>query len=87
MDRMKADMKGMMAMKHTGDRMFLQMMIPHHQSGIDMSRLALEKSASPRVKALAGRIIKEKTAEIKDFQKLLQSGELGASAAGTTHGR
>ena len=52
--------------------------------GTDMSGLTLQKSGSARVKALANKILKDKTAENKDFQKLLQGG-LSASA-GTTHG-
>ena len=75
---MKQDMHAMMAMKMTGDRMFLEMMIPHHQGANDMSRLALQKSKNPRIRALAQRIIKAQTAEIKDFQSLLRSRDLAA---------
>ena len=74
MNRMKADMKGMMSMKPTSDRMFLQIMIPHHQGAVDMSRLALRNSSSAKVKALANRIIKEQNAEIADFRKMLAGG-------------
>jgi len=74
MNRMKADMKGMMSMKPSGDHMFLEMMIPHHQGAVEMSRLALKNSASPKVKALASRIIKEQNAEIADFRKMLAQG-------------
>ena len=74
MNRMKADMKGMMAMKPKGDHEFLEMMIPHHQGAIDMSRLALKNSSSPKIKALANRIIKEQAAEIADFRKMLAGG-------------
>lgn len=71
---MEADMKGMMSMKASGDRMFLEMMIPHHQGAVDMSRLALTNGANPKAKALANRIIKEQSAEIADFQSLLKHG-------------
>ncbi len=74
MNRMKADMRGMMSMKPSGDTMFLQMMIPHHQGAVDMSRLALRNSTSPKVKALANRIIKAQNAEIADFRKMLTQG-------------
>ena len=60
--------------------MFLQMMTPHHQGAIEMSRLALTNSSSPRVKALANRIIKDQSAEIGDFQKMLKQG-VGKGAA------
>ena len=81
---MKHDMHAMMAMKMTGDRAFLQMMIPHHQGANDMSRLALAKSKNPKVRSLAQRILKAQTAEIADFQRLLKSGNLSAAAMSHT---
>jgi len=83
MNLMKHDMHAMMAMKSDGDRMFLQMMIPHHRGANEMSRLALVKSRNPKVRSLANRIFKAQTAEIADFQRLLQSGALAAAAAAT----
>ena len=80
MNLMKSDMKGMMSMKPNGDHMFLEMMIPHHQGAVQMSRLALKNSSSPKVKALASRIIKEQNAEIADFRKMLAKG-VGAGAS------
>jgi hypothetical protein len=46
-----------------------------------MSRLALAKSQNAKVRSLARRILKAQTAEIADFQRLLQSGNLTAAAA------
>ena len=46
------------------DRMFLRMMIPHHQSAIDMSEQALERAEHPELRELARQIIDEQTAEI-----------------------
>ena len=46
------------------DVMFLQMMIPHHQQAIDMSDLALTKSADSELLALAKDIRDEQAAEI-----------------------
>ena len=46
------------------DIMFLQMMIPHHQQAIDMSDLALTKSADSELLALAKDIRDEQAAEI-----------------------
>ena len=46
------------------DVMFLQMMIPHHQQAIDISDLALTKSADPELLALAKDIRDEQAAEI-----------------------
>ncbi|GAA1757724.1 DUF305 domain-containing protein [Agromyces humatus] len=47
-----------------GDIMFARMMIPHHQQAIDMSELALEKSADPDVQALAEQIREAQASEI-----------------------
>ena len=46
------------------DIMFLQMMIPHHQQAIDISDLALTRSADPELLALAKDIRDEQGAEI-----------------------
>jgi uncharacterized protein (DUF305 family) len=48
----------------TTDSMFLRMMIPHHQSAIDMSGQALERAEHPELRGLAQQIIDEQTAEI-----------------------
>ena len=71
MNLMKADMKGMMDMK-TNDKMFFQMMIPHHQGAIDMSQLALKQSDKTEVKDLAQQIIKAQQAEIARYNELLK---------------
>ena len=72
MDLMKADMKGMMGMKVTEDKMFFQMMIPHHQGAIDMSQLALKQSDKAEVKELAQQIIKAQEAEIVRYNALIK---------------
>jgi uncharacterized protein (DUF305 family) len=46
------------------DVMFLQMMIPHHQQAIEISDLALTKSADPELLALAKQIRDGQAAEI-----------------------
>lgn len=70
-DKVKADMKGMMSMKITTDRMFFEMMMPHHQGAIDMSELALKQSDKVEVKQLAHSIIKAQKAEIARYKTLL----------------
>jgi uncharacterized protein (DUF305 family) len=67
----KADMKSMMAMKVSSDRMFFEMMIPHHQGAIEMSRLALRQTDRAEVKQLAQHIIKAQKAEISRYNGLL----------------
>ena len=68
-----AQMEGMMGEGHmqeemmggdAADSMFLRMMIPHHQSAIDMSEQALERAEHPELRGLAQQIIDEQTAEI-----------------------
>lgn len=53
------------------DRLFLAMMIPHHQGAIDMSRPALKKASHPELKAAARKIIDDQQKEITRMQKWL----------------
>jgi uncharacterized protein (DUF305 family) len=39
------------------DRRFIDAMIPHHQSAIEMAKIAYEKSGNPRIKKLAENIV------------------------------
>ena len=54
------------------DVMFLQMMIPHHQQAIDISDLALTKSADSELLALAKNIRDEQGAEIMKMKAWLE---------------
>ena len=69
---MKADMQPMMEMKIENDRMFFEMMIPHHQSAIEMSQMALKQSDRAEVKQLSSSIIKAQQAEIIRYKRLLK---------------
>jgi len=53
--------------------MFLQMMIPHHQQAIDISDLALTKSADSELLALAKSIRDEQSAEIVTMKAWLDA--------------
>lgn len=75
-DLMRDDMSGMMSMPVTTSRMFYAMMIPHHQSAVDMSKLALERSSRPEVRELAAKMIKEQTAEIARFHAEMGHGSM-----------
>ena len=55
------------------DIMFLQMMIPHHQQAIDISDLALTKSADAELLALAKNIRDEQAAEIVTMKAWLEA--------------
>ncbi len=46
------------------DRAFIDMMIPHHQSAVEMSRIELAKGADPETKKLATAITAAQTREI-----------------------
>lgn len=53
------------------DRMWLQMMITHHQGAISMAQQVATTTSNPQVKALAEAIISGQTAEIATMQQLL----------------
>jgi uncharacterized protein (DUF305 family) len=53
------------------DKNFLEAMIPHHQSAIDMSQLALQKALKPELKTFAQNVIKDQSAEIKQYRAWL----------------
>jgi uncharacterized protein (DUF305 family) len=55
------------------DERFLQLMIPHHQAAIPMSKAILERTDRPEVKTLAEAIIASQEAEIKTMQEKLES--------------
>lgn len=54
------------------DRNFITMMIPHHQSAIDMSQLILKTTKDPQVKTWATNIIRDQQREINEMQVLLK---------------
>lgn len=70
MDTMTA---AMTEMKSTGnaDADFLMMMIPHHQSAIDMARVQLETGSDPASRDLAERIIAAQESEIAEIRTML----------------
>ncbi|WP_372664093.1 DUF305 domain-containing protein [Amycolatopsis kentuckyensis] len=53
------------------DKMWLDMMIKHHQGAIDMAKTELAKGGDAAVKALAQKIIDAQQAEITEMQGLL----------------
>lgn len=63
------------------DRMFLEMMIVHHQGAVRMAETELADGANPDAKALAESIKTSQTAEIATMQQLLAT-LLNRSAAG-----
>jgi len=55
------------------DRLFLEMMIMHHQGAIEMANTELAEGSNPEALALAESITTSQTAEITEMQQLLQS--------------
>jgi uncharacterized protein (DUF305 family) len=74
MEAMQKMHETMMNMGMTGkaDVDFVGMMIPHHQSAIDMSKVLLkQEKVDPEIKRMAQKIIKDQEKEIAEFQKWL----------------
>ena len=68
---MKDDMKSMMAMPITEDKMFYQMMIPHHEGAIMMAEMVGTKSEKPELKEMAKEIVAAQQAEIQQYQQMM----------------
>lgn len=67
-----ADMSKLQGMKGVEfDRMWLQMMIQHHQGAIDMAKTELAQGSSADAKTLAQKIIDGQQAEITEMNGLL----------------
>ncbi|MFJ9779106.1 DUF305 domain-containing protein [Amycolatopsis sp. NPDC101161] len=70
-----ADLKQLGAAKGAEfDKMWLDMMIKHHQGAIDMAKTELTKGANADAKALAQKIIDAQQAEITEMRGLLTQG-------------
>lgn len=54
------------------DRLFLELMIEHHQGAIEMAQTELESGSNPQAQQLAQQIVTDQTTEIADMQALLQ---------------
>lgn len=72
-DAMETMMQAMDAIEPTGDADadFLLMMIPHHQSAVDMARASLEGMDDPEASALAKLVIESQEGEIKTMKAML----------------
>ena len=66
-------MNGGMMGGDTTDRMFLRMMIPHHQIAIDMAHDALARAQHPQLKGLARSIIRDQSAQITKMEGYLKA--------------
>ena len=69
---------------NTTDRAFLNDMTPHHQSAIQMARIAQQRGEHPEIKNLAGSIVADQQSEIALMGKL--KGQIKAGDAKSTLG-
>jgi uncharacterized protein (DUF305 family) len=67
MEEMMSSMEGM-ASSSDPDMDFTMMMIPHHQSAIDMARVQLELGDDPQMRAMAETIIEAQEKEIEELK-------------------
>jgi uncharacterized protein (DUF305 family) len=58
-----------LANKEPLDEAFIEAMIPHHRSAIDMATVANQESENPRIKELAGNIVSAQKGEIEQMKR------------------
>ncbi|MGR6319320.1 DUF305 domain-containing protein [Micromonospora soli] len=68
------------------DVWFVRMMIPHHQQAVEMAALAPDRTADPRVRAVADRIQAAQQPEIGVLRAWLAARGLPAEVPGHDHG-
>jgi uncharacterized protein (DUF305 family) len=82
MKLMREDMKPMLQASLGGmagmtmgnpDKNFLEGMIPHHQSAVDMGKMALTKAAKPELKKFAQTVIAVQSKEIAQYKAWLKT--------------
>jgi uncharacterized protein (DUF305 family) len=74
MDAMNKMMNAMKGMKMSGDadKDFAMMMIPHHQSSVDMAENEISHGKHVEMKKFAQKVINDQTKEIKEFENWLK---------------
>ena len=75
---------GGMMMTSLDEQSFLEQMVPHHESAVEMATMALEKGTRPQVRQLAQEIIDAQEAEIaqmRDWHQEWYGTELQADTA------
>ena len=73
MSGMNGMMTRMMAQSQNPDRVFLEMMVPHHGSANDMANIALQNGQTDHVLSIAQRIIMTQADEMHDFKDWLRT--------------
>jgi len=67
------------------DRLFLQLMIPHHQAAVPMAEAVLERTDRPEVERLANAIIASQQGEINIMREMLESRGVGPEKTSRSH--
>ena len=76
MDMSKEEMEGMgmamdpqeLAIQEPFDKAFIDNMIPHHESAIEMAQVVLEESENPEIREIAGTIVDAQEREIEQMR-------------------
>ncbi len=67
------------------DRLFLQLMIPHHQAAVPMAEAALERTDRPEVERLANAITASQKGEIQTMRAMLESRGVEPEKSSSSH--
>ena len=71
---------------NAADQAFVRLMVPHHQSAVDMAGVAQEKSRRKEIKTLADDIVATQNVEIEELNRIGDSIGADGSMAGMDHG-
>jgi uncharacterized protein (DUF305 family) len=77
-------MPDQLAQQHPFDRTFIDSMIPHHASAIDMASVALMRSTNPDIRRIARAIVDAQSQEIGQmiqWRKLWYPGSTGMAGS------
>ncbi|CUR54326.1 DUF305 domain-containing protein [Nocardioides sp.] len=55
------------------ERLYLQLMVPHHQGGVEMARYAVSQAKDSHVRRLAQRILEAQDSEIEALKSMLSA--------------
>jgi uncharacterized protein (DUF305 family) len=70
------------AQSTSADRAFLETMVTHHESAVEMAKIAQGRAEHPRVSELADAIISIQATEIAQLERIHERRYGGGSAAG-----
>ncbi len=60
---------GELAGRRPFDRAFIDAMIPHHESAIEMAGVALDESENPKIREIARAIVEAQESEIAQMRR------------------